>query len=203
MLDRIDARIRADVDGGLAGVAHDVLAARGQAPQVQAWSPQAVIELALEDVRRAKSGWTRADLVAAINAALPNYLGVHDGVDVARLLDSLADTALEYATALDAPRPGDELLPPELRLRNGRSAHEAPGVRLYATPEQVRTTLTRRMKPGLPASPSVRAASPRSRCPSSPCGGRRCGGRCRAQDLLGGDDGRLHAGNRDADVADR
>lgn len=139
MLDRIDAKIRADVDGGLAEVAHTVLEAREHAPVVQAWSPQAVIELALEDVRHAKAGWTRADLTAAINAALPDYLGLPDGADVARLLDSLTDAALEQALALDTPRPGDEQLPDELRLRNGRSAYEAPAGRLYATPDQVHT----------------------------------------------------------------
>ena len=46
---------------------------------------------------------------------------------MARLLDSLTDAALEQALALDTPRPGDEQLPDELRLRNGRSAYEAPG----------------------------------------------------------------------------
>jgi conjugative relaxase-like TrwC/TraI family protein len=138
LLDRVDAKIRADLDGGLAEVAHTVLEARGSGPVAQEWSPQAVIELALEDVRARKSGWTRADLVAAVNAALPDYLGLPDGADVAELLDTLTDDALEYAVALDAPRPGDDLLPDELRLRNGRSVHEAPNARLYATPEQVR-----------------------------------------------------------------
>jgi len=138
LLDRVDAKIRADLDGGLSQVAHTVLEARGQVPVAQEWSPQAVIELALEDVRARKSGWTRADLVAAINAALPDHLGLPDGADVGELLDTLAGAALKYAVELDAPRPGDALLPDELRLRNGRSMHEAPGARLYATPEQVR-----------------------------------------------------------------
>jgi hypothetical protein len=48
LLDRVDARIRADIDGGLDGVAHTALEARGNGPTVQAWSPQAVVEL---DVR--------------------------------------------------------------------------------------------------------------------------------------------------------
>jgi hypothetical protein len=139
LLDRIDARIRADINGGLAGVAHSALAARGQAPALMEWSPQAVIELALAEVQSRKAGWNRADLTGAINAALPDYLGLPDGADVARLLDSLTDEALRYATVLDEARPGDEYLPPELRLANGESAYQAPGARLYATPEQVRT----------------------------------------------------------------
>ena len=139
LLDRVDGRIRADITGGLAGVAAAALDARGTARAGQVWSPQAVIETALADVQQRKAGWTRADLVAAVNAALPDYLGIPDGADVADLLDQLTDDALRYATPLDAPRPGDEHLPKDLRLANGDSAYQAPGARLYATPAQVRT----------------------------------------------------------------
>ena len=139
LLDRIDARIRADIDGGLTGVADAVLAAREQAPAPMAWSPQAVIETALADIQSRKAGWNRGDLTGAINAALPDYLGLPDGADVARLLDTLTDEALTYATVLDGARPGDEHLPAELRLANGASAYQAPGAMLYATPDQVRT----------------------------------------------------------------
>src|SRR6185437_365585 len=41
--------------------------------------------------------------------------------------------------SLDKGRPGDALLPVELRLDNGDSSYVAPGSRLYATPEHVRT----------------------------------------------------------------
>jgi hypothetical protein len=139
LLDRIDERIRADIDGGLAGVAHTVLGARPDAVAAQEWSPQAVIEVALEQVQSTKAGWTKADLTSAINTALPDHLGITDGRDIGQLLDSLTDRALEYATTLDHARPGDELLPAELRLDNGDSAYQAPGSRLYATPEHVRT----------------------------------------------------------------
>ncbi|WP_246633755.1 MobF family relaxase, partial [Pseudonocardia nigra] len=139
LLDRVDARLRADIDGGLAGVAQAAFAAREQAPAAQAWSPQAVIETALAEVQASKAGWTESDLIRAINAALPDYLGTPEGGDVAALLDQLAAEAITYATPLDAPRPGDEHLPESLRLANGRSAYEAPGARLFATPEQVRT----------------------------------------------------------------
>jgi len=140
LLDRIDARIRADINGGLAGVADAVLAARGQqGPVAMDWSPQAVIETALADVQSRKAGWNRGDLTGAINAALPDYLGIPDGADVARLLDTLTDEAVRYAAVLDGDRPGDEHLPAELRLANGNSAYQAPGAVLSATPEQVRT----------------------------------------------------------------
>ncbi|MGH3614158.1 MAG: hypothetical protein ACRDRK_16505 [Pseudonocardia sp.] len=139
LLDRIDARIRSDIDGGLAGVADAVLAARGQGPAVAEWSPSAVIETALADIQSRKAGWTRGDFTGAINAALPDYLGITDGADVARLLDQLTDKALAYATVLDGAHPGDEHLPAELRLNDGTSVYQAPGAMLYATPDQVRT----------------------------------------------------------------
>ncbi|RTL61872.1 MAG: TrwC relaxase [Pseudonocardiaceae bacterium] len=141
LLDRIDARIRADVHGGLAGVADAALAARPSgpaSPSGQAWSPTAVMETALADVQSRKSTWTRADLTAAINAALPDHLGLTDGAAVAELLDSLTARALAYATPMDAARPAEDALPAELRLANGESVYQQPGARLYATPDQVR-----------------------------------------------------------------
>src|SRR5689334_2898770 len=101
LLDRVDAKIRAEVAGGLAGVAHMALQARGEGPRVQEWSPRAVIELALAAVQQRKAGWTRADLAAEINAALPDYLGLPDGADVAGLLDTLTDEAIGYVRSLD------------------------------------------------------------------------------------------------------
>ncbi|MCE0763371.1 relaxase domain-containing protein [Pseudonocardia kujensis] len=139
LLDRIDSRLRTEVADGLAGVARSALDARPSAPAAQTWSPQAVIETALADVQTRKAGWTRSDLTRAINAALPDYLDLPAGSDVARLLDDLADEALKYAVPLDVARPGEPELPAELRLANGQSAYQAPGAQLYATPDQVRT----------------------------------------------------------------
>ncbi|OLT21690.1 hypothetical protein BJF78_34090 [Pseudonocardia sp. CNS-139] len=141
VLDRVDTTLRAEVAGGLAGVAEAALSARepGGRPEPMRWSPQAVVETALADVQARLATWTRADLTAAINAALPDYLGVPDGTDVARLLDQLTDMGLRSAVALDTTRPGDALLPDELRLANGESVYQAPGAQLYATPEHVHT----------------------------------------------------------------
>ncbi|MHA6795918.1 MobF family relaxase [Pseudonocardia bannensis] len=139
LLERIDSRIRSDISGGLAGVADAALAARTGEATAQAWSPTAVIETALADVQSRKAAWTRADLTAAINTALPDYLGTTDGVDVARLLDGLTEQALRSATPLDAARPAVEALPVALRLANGESAYQQPGAQLYATPDHVRT----------------------------------------------------------------
>lgn len=139
VLDRVDAQVRGEVAGGLSGIAAAALAAREQAPAPMVFSPQAVIEVALEEVQRSKAGWTESDLIRAINTALPDYLGIPDGADVGDLVDQLAAEALRYANTLDAARPGDEHLPAEMRLRNRDSAYQAPGARLYATPGHVRT----------------------------------------------------------------
>jgi hypothetical protein len=139
VLDRVEQQVRTEVAGGLSGVAQAALAARDAAPSGQTWSPQAVIETALEEVQASKAGWTESDLIRALNAALPDNLGLTDGRQVAELLTSLTGQALQYAQPLDGARPGDEALPAALRLDNGASCYQAPGARLYATPGHVRT----------------------------------------------------------------
>jgi len=139
VLARVDSQLRADIDGGLTGVAHMVLAAREDRPAPQVWSPQAVIETALADAQSRKAAWTQSDLTRAINAALPDYLGIPDGEKVGELLDQLTVEALTYAVPLDTARPGDDTLPDELRLANGASAYQAQGAQLYCTPDHVRT----------------------------------------------------------------
>ena len=88
-----------------------------------------------------KAGWTRADLTAAINAALPDYLGITDGADVGRLLDTLTAEALRYADPLRrGPPRRRRCCPTTLRLRQRRLVlRVARRARLYATPDQVRT----------------------------------------------------------------
>jgi conjugative relaxase-like TrwC/TraI family protein len=138
-LDRVDRELRAEIDGGLAELAADVLAIADKEAQPDEWSPAEVIATALAEVQSRKAAWTRADLTRAINDVLPDYLGLDDGELVAELLDQLTTDALELAVALDADRPAERVLPDELRLANGRSAYEAPGARLYATPEHIHT----------------------------------------------------------------
>jgi conjugative relaxase-like TrwC/TraI family protein len=139
VLDRVEAQLAADIAGGLGEVADAALAARPAAPASETWSPRAVIELALAEVQSRKAGWTRADLVRALNQALPDTLGLPEGTDLAALLDSLADQAVILATPLESARPGEHVLPGELRLINGESAYRAPGGQVYATPAHVRS----------------------------------------------------------------
>jgi conjugative relaxase-like TrwC/TraI family protein len=138
-LERVDRELRAEIDGGLAQLAADVFAVADEEPEIAEWSPAEVIETALADVQSRKSAWTRPDLARAINDALPDHVGLTDPAKIAELLNQLAAQALELAVPLDAERPAERVLPDELRLENGRSAYEAPGARLYATPEHIHT----------------------------------------------------------------
>jgi len=138
-LERWDRELRAEVDGGLAQVAHEVLALAGQRPTPQEWSPAAVIATALAEVQDRKAGWTPPDLTRAISNALPDHLGIPDGAQIADLVDRLTAEALPLVVPLTPERPGEDTLPPEVRLADGRSPYEAPGGRLYATPEHVHT----------------------------------------------------------------
>lgn len=151
-LDRWDRQLRAEVAGGLAQVAHDVLAQGQQAPAAATWEPAAVLDTALADVQAKKAAWTRPDLARAISDALPDRLGDLDGRQVTRLIDGLTEQALALAVPLDAARPGEAALPDSLRLANGESVYQGPGRRRYATPDHVRSERT------LAASTSARTA---------------------------------------------
>jgi conjugative relaxase-like TrwC/TraI family protein len=137
-LERCDAQLRAEVGSTLADVAHEALAARPDAVRADAWSEAAVIESALAAVQEKKAAWTAADLMREVSDALPDVLGIApDQVPV--LLERLTGKALTCAVSLEPELPGAPELPPELRRADGRSAYEAPGGRLYATPAHVHT----------------------------------------------------------------
>jgi conjugative relaxase-like TrwC/TraI family protein len=140
-LDRIEHRLRAEINVGLDKVAADVLALAAQAvPRAQPFSPAAVIETALADVQARKASWTEADLARAINDALPDYLGGLDAADVHALIRGLTIEAIEqHCVSLTAEGPGTATLPDELRLSNGGAAYVRPGARLYATAEHTRS----------------------------------------------------------------
>jgi hypothetical protein len=98
-----------------------------------------VIETALADVQLKKAAWTAPDLTRAISDALPEHLGALNGRQITELLDGLTMEALGSAVALDAARPGEDVIPPELLLANGQSSFQAPGQQLYATAAHVRS----------------------------------------------------------------
>jgi len=156
-LERWDRQLRAEVAGGLASVAQGVLDVGRQAPQPGEWSREAVIETALADVQATKAAWTEGDLTRAISDALPDRLGDLDGDQITTLIDGLSREALGLAVPLDADRPGEEALPAELRRANGESVYQAPGRRVFATPEHVHTERTLAAVAAQRGGPSLRA----------------------------------------------
>src|SRR5690606_33299729 len=87
-LERWDRQLRAEVAGGLAEVARDVLHHATERAEPMEWSPSEVLATALADVQSKKAGWTAPDLTRAISDALPDHLGDLAGADMARLLDT-------------------------------------------------------------------------------------------------------------------
>ncbi|WP_307799066.1 MobF family relaxase [Pseudonocardia alni] len=140
LLDRVAARMDAEIAGGLAGIADAALAARpGEVAPMQ-WSPAEVVSVALAEVQNSRTVWARPDLIRALNSALPDHLGVSDGGQIAKLLDILADEAMTTdLTSVQTKRPAADVLPDEYKLANGDSAFEAPGATLYATTGHVHT----------------------------------------------------------------
>ncbi|GAA1399241.1 hypothetical protein GCM10009613_54600 [Pseudonocardia kongjuensis] len=140
LLDRVAARMDAEIAGGLAGIADAALAARpGEVAPMQ-WSPAEVVSVALAEVQNSRTVWTRPDLIRGLNSALPDHLGISDGAQIAKLLDILADEAMSADLAsVQTQRPATDVLPDEYKLANGDSAFEAPGATLYATTGHVHT----------------------------------------------------------------
>ncbi len=135
-LARWDAELRAEVRGGLAKVAADVLSHGQPEREADVWSASDVIDTALADVQSTKAAWTAPDLTRALSNALPDHLGL-DSEQIARLLDGLTAESVKLAVPLDAHRPGDKKLPEDLRRADGASAYQTPGGQLYATPDHL------------------------------------------------------------------
>ncbi|WP_445185130.1 MobF family relaxase [Pseudonocardia sp. Cha107L01] len=138
-LQRWSAQLRAEIRGDMATLAHDAIAAGDPGAAPMTWSPLAVLQTALAAVQEKKAAWTPPDLTREISAALPDHLGITDPGEMIRLHDWLTTEGLKLAVPLDAARPGEDALPDELRRADGESVYQAPGARLYATPEHIHT----------------------------------------------------------------
>ena len=139
-LDRVAAQLRAELNLTFEAIAHRVLGKAGGHLEAQRFDPAAVIETALADLQATKASWTEADLSAAINDALPDYLGGLDATDVTDLIRGLTKQALDTTPSPSRPDgPAAASLPDELRLANGASVFQRPGERLYATEDHVRS----------------------------------------------------------------
>ncbi|GAB3751246.1 MobF family relaxase [Microlunatus parietis] len=139
-LDRWDQQLRAEVAGGLATVADQALAARTeQPPGGGEWTETAVLQAALARVHETRASWNESDLTRAISDSLPDHLGNLQPGEITELLDRLTQDGVKLATPLEPERPGEAVLPDELRLANGASSYQAPGGRVYATPGHLHT----------------------------------------------------------------
>ena len=168
LLDRVDAQLRAEVAGGLAGVA-----ARRRSPPAstdpapQAWSPQAVIETALADVQAAQGRLDPRrphprDQRRA--ARLPRHPRRRRRRPAARRADRRG--ARRCAVPLDAARPGDDAAARRAAAGQrrvglpgpGRAALRHPGPRPHRT-RLLAAAARRRRRAALPH--AGRAAVPR------------------------------------------
>jgi conjugative relaxase-like TrwC/TraI family protein len=138
------ATAREVVPGGFRTVVDRVETAAAVAPDT--FSDVDVIERALSIVGDAdpasrgqgRQTWTRAQLIRAVDRALPPNLGTGPERAVA-LLERLADKALasDGAVQVTAEPVASELLPDSARLADGRSALSRPGATVYATAGQL------------------------------------------------------------------
>jgi hypothetical protein len=137
-LERWDAQLRAEVRGGLGKVAQNVLATTGQSPVSETFNEAKVLDMALAEVQRKQAEWEAPDLTREISNALPDDLGDRTPEQIVELLEQLTEEGLRKAVVLAAERPGETILPDELRLANGTSAYRAPGGTRYATGDHLK-----------------------------------------------------------------
>ncbi|TCO33022.1 conjugative relaxase-like TrwC/TraI family protein [Kribbella steppae] len=132
-LDRWDQELRAEVAGGLATVADQVLARRQRQQDPTRFDEDEVLDIALASVQDKQAEWREADLTRAISLALPDALGELGPEEITEQLERLTRKGLDRAVQLGTAKPGADQLPAELRLANGQSSYEAPGRATYAT----------------------------------------------------------------------
>jgi conjugative relaxase-like TrwC/TraI family protein len=138
-LDRWAALVQERTGQNLDDCVDAVFAAAAQAAEPEKWLPEAVISTALAEVQAGRAGWRKADLMAAVDRALPDTLGLPDPDDVRELLERLTAAAVDRAEVAQVGGERAEDTPdvPELRLADGRSAYAEPGGPVYALTGQL------------------------------------------------------------------
>ncbi|MFG1820387.1 MobF family relaxase [Kribbella sp. NPDC049174] len=137
-LQRWDHQLRAEVRGGLGKVAQTVLATTGTPPVSHTFNEAKVLDMALAEVQRKQAEWEAPDLTREISNALPDDLGDRTPEQIVELLDQLTEQGCRKAVVLAAQRPGETMLPVELRLADGTSSYRAPGGTRYATGDHLK-----------------------------------------------------------------
>ena len=134
-LDQWATQAEAIMVGGLAEVARNALAYRGQTAEPAAWSEREVKALAVARAAQGKQTWSRSDAMRAAGDVLPADLGLAPS-GVRPFLEHLTDTILAEATQTKKAQ-SPEGAPPELRLANGQLAFVQPGTERWAAPDQI------------------------------------------------------------------
>ena len=135
MLDGWGAQVRAKVGHSLAAVLDSVQ--MGGAPAAVEFDRAAVIGAAVAAVEASRSAWSRFDLIAELDRALPAGVALPDGA--VALLDALADEASSGASGVVSLTPPAAVeVPAELRREDGHSVYEPRRPERYATESQVR-----------------------------------------------------------------
>ncbi len=142
MLDRADAVMRGEVAGGLAAVAARFDTAPTDAdtghaitsPTPQPWSPQAVIDQAVEACHGdgGRSTFSRSELSRRIFLALPPHLGLSEHGQGRELIEGLTDLALASDAVVQTAGLEVGIVPAADRLANGRAATIGPEAVRYA-----------------------------------------------------------------------
>jgi hypothetical protein len=138
-----EAEMRAAELGALADIPARVIAILdpGTAPGIGALGQaelHRILSAAVAEVQAARAVWGRSQLLAAIDAQLPGWLGGLDAGQVRSLLDQLTDQALAGShgiVSLEAPELA--ATPPALRRADGRSIYTPHDRALYTTRPQL------------------------------------------------------------------
>jgi len=138
-----EAEMRAAEMGALAAIPARVIASLdpGTAPGIDALGQvelRGIISAAVAEVQAARAVWGRSQLLAAIDAQLPGWLGGLDAAGVRAVLDELTDQALSGGhgvVCLEAPELAET--PAALRRADGRSVYAPHDRALYTTRPQL------------------------------------------------------------------
>jgi AAA domain len=121
---------------GLADVARMVLDRRQQIDSPATWDEDDVIDRARAALTAQGSSWSRSDLTAALDAALPGHLGI-DPTEVRELLERLTDKAMTQHVQRLSPVESTEGLDPAMLRKAGQSPYEKPGAAKFAFDDQL------------------------------------------------------------------
>ncbi|WP_433291537.1 MobF family relaxase [Pseudonocardia sp. CA-142604] len=135
-LDRWEGQIREKLSTGLADVARMVLDRRQQIDSPATWDEDDVIDRARAALTTQGSSWSRSDLTAALDAALPGHLGI-DPTEVRELLERLTDKAMAQQVQRLSPVESTEGLDSAMLRKGGQSPYDKPGAAKFAFDDQL------------------------------------------------------------------